>query len=162
MSKPLPDKFDEAAAKHHLFAEKIGLAFFPERRFDQAGAAAADRRPIGKSEVMRVAGRVARDRDETRHAATALVFRPHGMARPFRRDHQDVEIAARFNEVKMNIQTMRKHQRGALLQIRAEMIAIDVALQFVGRQHRHDIGPFGGVGDALHFEPDGRRLLGRG
>ena len=110
---------------------------------------------------MRIAGRVAGDRNETRHAAAALIFRAHRMAGPLRRDHQNIEIAARLDQIEMNVEAMREHQGRALLKIMFEMVAIDVALQLVrGKQHHH-IGPFGGIGDGLHLKPNGCRLLGR-
>src|SRR6516165_3328667 len=41
------------------------------------------------------------------------------------------------------------------------MITIDVALQFVWRQHHDDIGPFGGIRHALDLDPLALRLLRR-
>ena len=49
------DQFDQAAAQHRLFAEQIGFAFLAETRFDDAGAASADGRGIGRAQIMRVA-----------------------------------------------------------------------------------------------------------
>ena len=47
------------------------------------------------------------------------------------------------------------------MQIVFEMVAIDVALQFVRGEQHHHIGPFGGIGDALHLKPGSCRLFGR-
>ena len=64
----------------------------------------------------------------------------------------------------MHVEAVREHQRRAVLHIGVQMVAIDVALQFVGRQHHHDVGPFGGLGDLHHLELLAFRLLhaGRG
>ena len=36
-----------------------------------------------------------------------------------------------------------------------EVLAVEVALAFVGRQHHHDVGPFRGVGGVHDFEAGG-------
>jgi hypothetical protein len=82
----------------------------------------------------------------------ALIFGAHGVARPLRRDHHDVEIGARFDQVEMHVEAVRKHQRRAVFHVGDEMIAIDVGLQFVGREHHHHVGPLGGLGDFHHLE----------
>jgi hypothetical protein len=49
------DQLDKAAAEDDLLAEQVGFAFFLERRFDDAGTAAADAAGVGEREVMGVA-----------------------------------------------------------------------------------------------------------
>ena len=55
-----------------------------------------------------------------------------------------------------------EYQRGTLLHVFVQMLAVDVALQFVRGQHHHEVGPFGGVRHLKHLEAGGLRLLGRG
>ncbi len=62
----------------------------------------------------------------------------------------------------MHVEAMREHQRRAVLHVVVQMIAVDVALQFVGGQHHHEVGPFGGLGDFHHLEACGLGLLGGG
>ena len=109
---------------------------------------------------MGVAAGVLVDGDEARHAAAALVFRAHGMAGALRRDHQDVEIGARLDEVEMDVEAVREHQRRALLHVGREFVAVDVRLQFVGGQHHHHVRPFRGVGDTHDLDSFGLGLLG--
>ncbi len=52
-----------------------------------------------------------------------------------------------------------EQERGALLQIVGELFAIDVALQFVRRQHHDDIGDLRGLGDGQNLEPLAGGLL---
>ena len=52
----------------------------------------------------------------------------------------------------MHVKPVREHQRRALLHVAGEVVAIDVALQFVGREHHHHVGPFGGLGDFHDLE----------
>ena len=92
------------------------------------------------------------DRNQARHAGAALILRAHGVAGALRRDHQHVEIGARLDQVEMHVEAVGEHQRRAVLHVLGEMIAVDVALQFVGREHHHHVGPFGGLGDLHHLE----------
>ena len=117
---------------------------------------------VGQAEIVRVAAGVLVDRDEAGHAAAALVFRTHGVAGPLRRHHQHVEIRARLDQVEMDVEAVREHQRRAVLHIGCEFVAVDVGLQLVGRQHHHHVGPFGGARDVEHFDAFRFGLLGRG
>ena len=92
------------------------------------------------------------DRDQARHAGAALVFRAHRVARPLGRDHQHVEVGARLDQVEMHVEAVREHQRRTVLHVGGEVIAIDVGLQLVGRQHHHHVGPLGGLGDLHDLE----------
>jgi hypothetical protein len=108
---------------------------------------------------VRIAGDVLVDRQQAGHTGAALIFRAHGVAGTFRRDHQHVEVAARLDQVEMHVEPVREHQRRAVLHILGEMVAIDVALQFVGGEHHHHVGPFGGVGHLHDLEFLGLGLL---
>ncbi len=150
------DEFHEAAAEHHLLPEQIGLALLLERRLDDAGAPAADRRGVGERYFQRVARRVLCHRHQTWHAATALIFAAHGVSRAFRRDHEHVDVGARIEQVEMHVEPVRESERRAGLHVRPEFFPVKVALPFVGRQHHDDIGPFGALGRVHHAQP--RRL----
>ena len=52
----------------------------------------------------------------------------------------------------MHVEAVREHQRRAVLHVGVQMIVVDVALQFVGREHHHHVGPFGGVGHLHDLE----------
>ena len=108
---------------------------------------------------MRIARRVLVDRDQAGHAGAARIFRTHGVAGALRRDHQHVEIGTRIDQVKMHVEAVREQQGRALLHVAVQALAIDVALQFVGREHHHDVGPFGGFGDFHGLEARAFGLL---
>ena len=97
------------------------------------------------------------DCDKARHAGTTLVFRAYGMAGPLGRDHQHIEIGTRLDQIEMHVKPVREHQRRTVFHVLGEVVAIDVALQLVGRQHHHHVGPFGRLGDLHDLE-----LLGLG
>ena len=145
-------QLDQAAAQHGLLAEQVGLAFLLERRLDDAGAAAADRRAVGEAEIVRIAGGVLVDRHQHGTPAPRAIFRAHGVAGALGRDHHHVEVGARLDQVEMHVEAVREHQRGALLHVGGEMVVIDVGLQFVGRDHHHHVGPFGGLGHLHDLE----------
>ena len=92
------------------------------------------------------------DRHQHRHAGAALVFRAHGVAGALGRDHHHVEVGARLDQVEVDVEAVREHQRRALLHVGGEVVAIDVGLQLVGREHHHHVGPFGGLGDLHDLE----------
>ena len=82
------------------------------------------------------------DRHQRRHAAAAHVFRPNRVARAFRRDHDDVEVGTRLDQIEMNVEAVREGTSPRLLSYcRAGHRLIDIALQFIRRQHHDDIGP---------------------
>src|SRR6476659_3664664 len=145
-------QLDEPTTQHRLFAEQIGLAFFLEGRFDNSCAAAADRRGIGKAKVVRITRSVLMDRNQARHARTTLIFRAHRVARPLGRYHQHVEIGARFDQIEMHVKAVREHQRRTVFHIFSKVIAINVALQLVGRQHHHHVRPFCRLGNLHDLE----------
>ena len=55
-----------------------------------------------------------------------------------------------------------KEKRGARLHVGGQLVAVDVALQFVGRQHHDDIGPFGGIRHGHDLQALALGLLGGG
>jgi hypothetical protein len=48
------------------------------------------------------------DRDQRRHTAAAQIFGAHGVARALRRDHEDIQIGARLDQVEMDVQAVRE------------------------------------------------------
>src|SRR5262249_8203980 len=52
----------------------------------------------------------------------------------------------------MHIKTVCEHKRRAVLHVLGKVIAIDVALQLVGRKHHHHVSPFGRLGDLYNLE----------
>src|SRR5215510_3571892 len=108
---------------------------------------------------MRVAGGVLVHRHQHRNAGAALVLRPHRVAGALGRDHHDVEVGARLDQIEMNVEPMCEHQRRAVLHVAREVLAVDVGLQLVGRQHHDDVRPLGGLRDLHHLELLSLRLL---
>ena len=151
------DQRGEPAAQHGLLAEQIGLAFLAERRLDDPGPAAADRRGVTQRDFERVAGRVLLDRDEAGNAAAAQVLRAHRVARPLRRDHEHVHVGTRLDQTEMDAEAVRESERRAFTHVGAQLAGIEGGLQFVGRQHHDDVRPFGGLCRIHHAQS---RLLG--
>src|SRR3546814_2186321 len=111
---------------------------------DDARAAAADGAGIGKRDVMGVAGRVLRNGDEAGNAAATHIFAANRVARTLGRDHEHVDIGARFDEAEMHVEAMSEGESSAGLQIVLEIVIIDRGLMLeIGREH-DDVGPCGG------------------
>jgi len=66
---------------------------------------------------------------------------------------------ARLDQVEMHVEAVGEQQRGAVLQVGMQVIAVDVALQFVRREHHDHVGPFGGFRHLEHIERLALRLL---
>ncbi len=68
----------------------------------------------------------------------------------------------------MNVEAVGEQQRRARLHVGFKALTINIGLQFVGRQHHDDVGPFGGFGhfhdlEALAFAlGGGGRALAQG
>jgi len=129
------------------------LAFLAEARLDDARAPAADRRRVRQRQIMRVAARVAVHRHQAGHARAAVIFRAHGVAGAFRRDHRHVEIGARFDQVEMDVQPVREEQRRALAHVLPHVLVVDVSLQLVRREHHHHVSRPRSIGDAHNLQP---------
>jgi hypothetical protein len=100
------------------------------------------------------------DGHQARHAAALLVFAAHRMARSLRRHHQNVDGLLRLDQAEMHVEAVGEGNRRAIADIRSNLVAIDVGLQFVRRRHHHQVGPFGDVGHRHHLEAVGFDLLG--
>jgi hypothetical protein len=69
------------------------------------------------------------------------------MTGPLGRDHKDIEIGSRLDQIEVNVETMCEEQSGALLHFVFQMIVVDIGLKLVGRHHHQGIAPFCGLGN---------------
>ena len=81
------------------------------------------------------------------------------MARTFRRDHDHVEIGARANLTEMDVETVGKRECRILLDVRLDLLAVQITLCFVRREDHDDVGRGDGFADRLDRQP-GRFGLG--
>ncbi len=80
------------------------------------------------------------------------------MAGAFRRNHENVQVGTRLDQLEMYGQTVCKRQRRTLFQVVAQISRIQVRLQFIGRQDHGDIRPGRRSGRRHHFKPGVFRL----
>ena len=142
------DQFADAAAEDGLFAEEIGLGFFGESRFENAGACAAEAFAVGERERFGVAAGVLLDGDESGRAAAFGEDFADAMAGSFGRDHGDVDVCGRLDGAEANVEAVREHQRLACCEMRLDLLAIELGLLGVGRENHDDVGPLGGFARA--------------
>ena len=156
------DQRGQPAAEHHLLAEEIGLAFLAEVGLDDPGTSAAVGRGISQCDVAGLTGRILMDRDQAGHAAALGVGRAHQMARTLGRDHDDVEIFTGRDLAKVHVEAMGEGERGTLLDVGCDLIAIERGLMLVGRQDHDHVRTLHGLFDRANLEPCIGRLGGRG
>ena len=82
------------------------------------------------------------------------------MARALGRDHDDVEIGARLDQVEVDVEAMGEGERGALLHVGCQVLGIELALALVGGDDHDEIGPLGRLGRAHHRQALGLGLSG--
>jgi hypothetical protein len=79
----------------------------------------------------------------------------HGVPAPWTylwRDHDHVQVSARDDLAKMDVEAVREAERGALLHIRLDVLAIGRRDVLVRHEHHHEVGAFHRLGGLLHFE----------
>ena len=102
---------------------------------------------------MRAAARVLRDRDQARHAAALEVLAAHEVPRALRRDEADVDAGRRLDLAVVDREAVAEQQRVALGDPVADLVLVDVVVQFVGDEDHHDVAARRGLGDRQHLEP---------
>ncbi len=81
------------------------------------------------------------------------------MAGAFWGDQHAVDARGRFDLAEVDVEAVRAHQHVAFLQIRLDVLPINIALEFVGQQNVDDIGLLGGFLGAHRFEAVADRQL---
>jgi hypothetical protein len=155
-----------AAAQHGLLAEQVGLGLLGERRAQHAGLRPADalgvrqrerqRRPDGSCSTATRHGHPA-PVDELPADEVARALR----ARPSRRRRR-----RRGDQAEADVQAVPEEQRVAVLEVRRDVVLVELPLHGVRRQDHDDVGLGGGLGrrddpQALLLGP-GRLLLPSG
>ena len=83
------------------------------------------------------------------------------MTRSFRRDHDHIEVGARHNLVVMDRETVSEGQSSALLQVRLQLVLVQLALELIRGQNHNQISRSDGAGDIGHFQAMGFGLGNR-
>ena len=147
-----------AAAQHRLLAEQIRFRLFPEAGFDDARPPGADGAGIGERQLLGLAAGVARHGDQAGHAAALDIGGPHRVARPFGRNHDDVQIRPRFDQLEVDVEPVGERQGRAFLQVRFERFRIQLRLKFVRGENHHQIRPRRRLAGLGHPEAGALRL----
>ena len=122
----------------------------------------ADARGIGQGDIKGIAGRILMHRNEARHAAALLVFAAHRVAGALRRDHDHVDGLLRLDQVEVHVEAVGEGDGRTVTDVRRDLVAVDVGLEFVGRRHHQQVGPLGGLGHGHDLQAVGLHLLGGG
>src|SRR3972149_10876849 len=93
------------------------------------------------------------DSDKGRHTTPLGVPRPYQMSRPLRGCHEHIDRGLRHDLSKVDVETMGKCQIGPLLQIRADLLPVQVPLELIRRQNHHHISELYGISDLEDLKP---------
>ncbi len=96
------------------------------------------------------------DGDQIRDAAAFDELGAHGVTRGLGGDHDDVQISAGHDLVVVDGETMSESEGGTLLQVRLDLVLVQLGLEFVGGQDHDHVGGSHGVlyrldGQAMGF-----------
>jgi hypothetical protein len=72
------------------------------------------------------------------------------MARALGRDHEDVHIGRRRDELEMNVEAVAEGEVVALAQRGRNLFLVDVGAGLIGHQHHDHVGLPGGLGGVEH------------
>ncbi len=145
-----------------MLAEQVGFALFAEVGFDDARAAATDGRAVGQADFQRFAGCVGVNGHQAGHAAAFGVFAAHGVARAFRRHHDDVDAFFRLDQAEVHVQAVRECDRGTRLDVVVDVFLVGLCLKFIGHGEHDDVAPCGRFGDTHNLQAFTFGFLGRG
>lgn len=128
-----------------------------------AGAGAADRLGVGQGQFLGLAGRVLLDGDQVRHAAAGLEFAADDVARALGGNEGDVDVGRGLDVAVADVEAVAEEQGVAGLQVRGDVLGVDVALDLVRGEDHDEVGLGDGVGDVQDAQALGLGLgAGRG
>ncbi len=137
--KTRPDELGQAAAKDHLFPEKVGLGLFFKGGLQNAGAGAADGLSVGQGDLQGVAGGVLVDGHQGRDSLAFHIGRADQVTRALGGDHEHVHIRRGDDLAEMDIEAVGEHEGLAALEVRLDVGLVDVGLQVILGQDLDDV-----------------------
>src|SRR3954452_1848172 len=143
----------DTSAEHRLLSEQVALGLLGEARPEHPGPAAADRGPVGESEVESIAACVLRDGDEARRARPRLEDLAHAMPGALGGDHDHVVAGAGRDLAEVHGEAMGEEHRGAGFEVGLDLALVDALLHVVGKEDRDELCALHSCGDGFHREP---------
>ena len=141
------DEVADAAAKNGLFAEEVGFGFFFEGRLDDAAASSADSLSISKTNRLFAIAAFVVESDEAGDAAAFDVFGANEVTRTLRSDHDRAIAFGKIELPVMNVEAVRRDDDRVGLEVRTDLFAEDLALDFVGKRDDDQVRLLDGVFD---------------
>ena len=153
------DKCRRAAAENSLFAEEIGFGLFLERGFKNTSTGATDTLGPGEGCLFGVAALVLIDGDEGGHTLAFLILAANRMTGSLGGNHDDINMLRRSDCLEMDRKPMAEKQRVARVEIRCDVLFIDLRNGEVRDGNKDNIGLFHGLGRVIDLKA---KLLGHG
>src|SRR5207244_3276593 len=113
----------------------------------------------GQADLFGIAGWVLVDSQQAGHVAALRELRADEVPGALGGDHEHVDRGRRDNLAEMDVEPVAEGQIRALLDVRADLGAVQAGLHLVRRQDHDDVGPLDRIRRAQHFEPGWLRLL---
>ena len=118
------DQCRGTAAKHNLLTEEVGDGFLTEVGFKHTGASASDATRPCESGLLRFAGNILMNRDQTRNTFACDKLRAHGVTRAFWGDEDDIHKLRQLDRFEMHCEAVREKKSFALGEIRRDVLFI--------------------------------------
>ena len=155
------DELLGATAQDGLLTEEVGNGLRLEGGRNDACASTANGCSVGQSQVATVTLRVLVDGDQTRNTLTVDVLTAHQVAWPLRCDHADGDVVLWLDHAKVDVQAVAEEQGVAVLQVRSDVIFVDLRLGGIRGEQHDDVGPLAGLGVVQNLEASLFSLLAR-
>ena len=146
------DQLADAAAKHCLLAEQVGLGLLLEGGLEDACAAGTDAGSVCQSDVLCLTGEVLLDADQRGAALTLGVQAADDVAGAFRSDHDDIDVLRSGDGLEVDVEAVCEGQSLALGHVRSDLLVVDVSAQLIGNQHHDDVACLGCLLDLHDLE----------
>src|SRR5690606_15905671 len=119
------------------------------------GTTAAHAAGVRQGNILGVAGSVLIDGDQVGDTTTLDELGANGVARRLGSNHDHVQILARHDLVVVDGETVGEGQGSTLLQVRLDLVAIQLGLELIRSQDHDHVGGGNGSRHVGHFQAMG-------
>ena len=146
------DEMGYTAAEDNLLAEEIRLRLLLESGLDDACTGAANAAGIGQGNLEALARCILLHSEHIRNTAAFRIGAANEMAGTLRGNHEDIHVLRRNNLLEMDIEAMSKGKSTAGLEVRLDIVLVDIRLLLIGNQNHRDIRLLHSCGNGKDLE----------
>ena len=146
------NEFAYTAAENSLLTEEVSFCLFTECGLKDTCTACADTACISKCDFLGVACVVLLNADQGRNTLSFGICLTYDMSRALRRDHDNVQILCRTDELEVNVEAMCECKRIAFLHMRCDELVVDISGALIRYEHHDDVACFRSAFDIHDLE----------